>query len=119
MPGILWCSASQNRLKPSSSTHVARDRVLRNDSEAEPPAITGDKSSTDNGILESLFIFYSSMYRHIDGYLYACQTKMADFCLKGAPNVEIALYRASREMTRLLAIFRDLYPTGRRRVPLI
>src|SRR5882672_5823119 len=79
MPVMLWCSANQNRLKPSFSASMARERVLRNESEGVPPATTGDKSSTDNGISESFLIYISlhalmNLYRYIDGRLCACQT---------------------------------------------
>ena len=41
IPGMLWCSASQNRVNPSRSTWRASSRVPRSASAAERPETTG------------------------------------------------------------------------------
>src|ERR1700754_5230542 len=51
MPVMLWCSASQYRWKPSASACWARSRELRSDSPGLEPRATGDRSSTENGII--------------------------------------------------------------------
>ena len=49
MPGMLWCSATQNRRYPSRSACWARSIVARRASPAVPPSGTGARSSTDRG----------------------------------------------------------------------
>src|SRR5580658_7048615 len=49
MPGMLWCSATQNRRYPSRSTCWARSTVARSASPAFPPSGTGARSRTESG----------------------------------------------------------------------
>src|SRR4051812_6064450 len=55
-PGMPWCSASQYRWYPHRSACVARSRVLRNDSAAVPPCRMGDRSRTENGTSDRVFM---------------------------------------------------------------
>lgn len=54
MPSMLWCSASQKRLKPRRSTWRARSRELCRASATLPPVRTGTRSSMDRGISASV-----------------------------------------------------------------
>ena len=49
MPGMLWCSASQNLLYPERSTCWARSRLLASACPAVPPSVMGARSSTLSG----------------------------------------------------------------------
>src|SRR5580704_16917183 len=49
MPGMLWCSATQNRRNPSRSACRARSMVARSASPAFPPSGTGARSRTESG----------------------------------------------------------------------
>src|SRR6266516_7604600 len=49
MPGMLWCSATQNRRYPSRSACRARSMVARRACAAVPPSGTGARSRTDRG----------------------------------------------------------------------
>src|SRR5215813_9030667 len=49
MPGMLWCSATQNRRYPSRSACRARSMVACRACAAVPPSGTGARSSTDKG----------------------------------------------------------------------
>ena len=48
-PGMPWCSATQNRVKPSASVFFARSIVARSASPAVEPSGTGARSSTPSG----------------------------------------------------------------------
>src|SRR5882672_2465888 len=56
IPGMPWCSASQYRLYPHRSACFARSRVLRKDSAAVPPRRMGDRSRTENGTSDRVFM---------------------------------------------------------------
>ena len=49
MPGMLWCSATQNRRNPRRSACRARSVVARRAPPAFPPSGTGARSSTERG----------------------------------------------------------------------
>src|SRR5215469_759125 len=49
MPGMPWCSATQNRVKPSRSARAASSVVARSASPAVPPSGMGARSSTESG----------------------------------------------------------------------
>ena len=49
MPGMLWCSATQNRRNPRRSACRARSMVARSASPALPPSGTGARSRTESG----------------------------------------------------------------------
>ncbi len=49
MPGMLWCSATQNRRYPSRSARRARSMVACRACAAVPPSGTGARSRTDRG----------------------------------------------------------------------
>src|SRR5487761_1866186 len=49
MPGMPWCSATQNRLNPSCSVRLARSIVARSAAPTLPPSGTGARSSTESG----------------------------------------------------------------------
>jgi hypothetical protein len=49
MPGMLWCSATQNRRNPRRSACRAKSIVARRAPPAVPPSGTGARSSTDRG----------------------------------------------------------------------
>ena len=49
MPGMLWCSATQNRRYPSRSACRARSMVACRACAAVPPSGTGARSRTDRG----------------------------------------------------------------------
>ena len=48
IPGMLWCSASQNRVKPHLSACWARSTVFRKASTTVPPSRTGARSRIEN-----------------------------------------------------------------------
>jgi hypothetical protein len=58
IPGMEWCSATQNRLNTSRSACRARSSVLWNDSAAVPPWRIGERSRTENGISDSGFMAF-------------------------------------------------------------
>src|SRR5215472_14835777 len=49
MPGMPWCSATQNRVKPSCSARAASSVVARSAWPAVPPSGMGARSSTESG----------------------------------------------------------------------
>ncbi len=49
MPGMLWCSATQNRRNPRRSACRAKSIVARRAPPAVPPSGTGARSSTERG----------------------------------------------------------------------
>ena len=49
IPGMLWCSATQCRVKPHASARTTRSRLLRSAWPADEPLAMGDRSSTDSG----------------------------------------------------------------------
>jgi hypothetical protein len=63
-PGMLWCSATQNRRYPRRSARRARSSVLRRDSAAVPPARMGDRSRTDRGRSGTVVITTQKGCRH-------------------------------------------------------
>ena len=49
MPGMPWCSATQNRVKPRRSACLASSIVARSAAPAVPPSGMGARSSTESG----------------------------------------------------------------------
>src|SRR5690606_27557709 len=53
MPSMLWCSATQKRVKPAASAQRASARALPSASPGVPPTLIGARSSTEMATVAS------------------------------------------------------------------